>query len=103
MIFLGEQPATHRFLEALSVGSIPLLIYPQRFGGKRIALPFEDVINWSPCLEILTSLDEVRKVLDEPQSKMLSRAFACNSIYNKYLSTPSKQFETLAKNIRDVL
>jgi hypothetical protein len=91
----GAEPNSHRFMEALYSGAIPVIFYPNSRGGRRNALPFDDVINWQPCASILTSVQDIRVLLNESPEQIRTRQKECSYIFDMHFSNMHKQVDTI--------
>ncbi|CAI7851133.1 unnamed protein product, partial [Closterium sp. NIES-54] len=52
----GRQGSTYRFLEALTVGAIPVVV------ADNWRLPFDDIISWHHCL-LRFPTDQMHRIL----------------------------------------
>lgn len=87
----GIQPASYRFIEALSAGAIPVLI------ADNYVKPFDTLIQWYKCL-LQFPTTEMQRIVATLQAmkeeEILRRQQYCMAIYNEYL----KDDETLLQS-----
>lgn len=87
----GRRLGSFRFLEALSVGCIPVVL------SNSWVLPFSEVIDWSSAVIVgderllLQIPEQIRSI---PKQKLLAMKSKCIAIYNNYFSS----VERIGKN-----
>ena len=89
---------TKQLIEALSVGTIPLLL------DLDSKLPLDDLINWNEIVirypkSAIRNLEEI--LLNLNQADIISRRIRASKVYNRYFRTPEIQFNTLITAIRE--
>ena len=89
---------TERFLEALSVGTIPCIL---DIDSK---LPLKDLINWDEIVVRIPSskIQQIHSILATySEADLISRRIRAVKVYNRYFKTPETQFNTLISAVRE--
>ena len=78
----GIQPASYRFIEVLSAGSIPVLI------ADNYVKPFDTLIQWYKCM-LQFPTTEMHRIVDTlkamKQEEILKRQENCIAVYHEFL------------------
>jgi len=97
----GREPATHRFLEVLSAGCIPVPAYEAR--DRHVPLPFAGLIDWAPCTQIVTSVEDVASFIDASRRETDQRLVACKAIYETHFADKRRLGDTVLAAVGAVL
>ena len=95
---LWSDKLTYRLIEALSVGTIPLIL------DLDSVLPLNDLINWEQVIIRLPikQVDGLELILNNMnEADIISRRIQATKIYNRYFKTREIQFNTLITAIRE--
>ena len=95
---IWSQLLTKQLIEALSVGTIPLLL------DLESQLPLSELINWNEVIIRLSKADinDLEKILQNfNEADIISRRIKASKIYNQYFQTPQKQLNTLLTAVRE--
>ena len=95
---LWSKTLTKRLIEALSVGTIPLIL------DLDSKLPLDDLINWDEVVLRLPfeQISDLKRILSQiNEADVISRRIRASKIYNRYFKTPEIQFNTLITAIRE--
>ena len=97
----GREPATHRFMEELSAGCIPVPVYEAR--DRHVPLPFARLIDWAPCTQIVTSVEDVASFIDASRRETDQRLVACKAIYETHFADIRRLGDTVLAAVGAVL
>jgi hypothetical protein len=89
----GRQPASYRFMEAMHIGAIPIPFYER--ADAAVPLPYSNIIDWSECTQVITSLFEIDSIIHQRKSVIRKRQAACQLIYDTHFSSIEKYEQTL--------
>jgi hypothetical protein len=97
----GRSPASYRFLESLGSGAVPILFFET--GDEDTVLPYENILDWSGCVTIKTSIAAVEQLLLSSGKSVRQRQRACEMMFEENFRNEEISLDTFLRAARGLL